>query len=172
MTWAKTTAWGAPLGSPQSLAATIVSSVQPGWCMSQATSSSAASRDLRVAMLHARWRWSGLPLLVTGVVLLLWAFTQAVGGQSGWTLMLSVFGTGLGLASFGANHDTAMASALRVRQAREPQLPDGLAKEIEEELERDREGALGLRPAPRVALVIPLVGLAVQCWVLLRLVGA
>ncbi len=138
--------------------------------MTQASSSSA--RDLRVAVLHSRWRWAGLPLLLTGVTLLMWAFVATMGGGTAWNLMLSLFGTGLGLASFGANHDTAMAFALRVRRAREPRLPEGLSREVDEELERDRDAALGLRPSPRIALVIPLMALAVQCWVLLRLVGA
>ena len=127
--------------------------------------------DLRTASLHARWRWTGLPLLLTGVSLLVWALLAFGGGGSGVTVMLSLFGTGLGLASFGANHDTAMAAAIRVWQARGG-LPDHLVAEVQEELERDREAALSLRPAPRVALVIPLVALAVQCWVVLRLVGA
>ena len=139
--------------------------------MTSASTPSAGAQDLKVAQLHSRWRWAGLPLLITGVGLLLGAFTQLVAGGSGWTLMLALFGTGMGLASFGANHDTAMAYAIRVRQSRDTQLPANLADEVDEELERDRDGALGLRPAPRVALVLPLVALAVQCWVVLRLVG-
>ena len=86
--------------------------------------------------------------------------------------MLSLFGTGLGLASFGANHDTAMVYALRVRQDRDAVLPDALRREVQEELEQDRDSMLSLRPAPRVALVIPLLAFAVQSWVLLRVVGA
>lgn len=139
--------------------------------MTSASSPASGAQDLKVAQLHARWRWAGLPLLISGVCLLLGAFTQLLGGGSGWTLMLAFFGTGMGLASFGANHDTAMAFAIRVRQSRDHHLPAKLADEVEEELERDREGALGLRPSPRVALVLPLVALAVQCWVVLRLVG-
>lgn len=134
--------------------------------------SSAAAADLRTAVLHARWRWSGLPLLISGGCLLLGALFSWLAGGSGWTVMLSVFGTGLGLASFGANHDTAMAYAMRVRQDREVSLPDALRREVADELERDRETMLSLRPAPRAALVIPLVAAAAQSWVLLRLVGA
>lgn len=136
------------------------------------TSAAGAAADLRVAVLHARWRWTGLPLLVTGVGLLLTAVAGWVSGGSGWTVMLSCFGTGLGLASFGANHDTAMAYALRVRQDRDASLPDALRREVQDELEQDRDTLLSLRPAPRVALVVPLVAFAVQSWVLLRLAGA
>ena len=111
-------------------------------------------------------------MFLTGLGLLFTALAGWVAGGSGWSVMLSVFGTGLGLASFGANHDTAMAYALRVRQDRETALPDALRREVQEELEVDRDSMLSLRPAPRVALVVPLVAFAVQSWVLLRLVGA
>jgi hypothetical protein len=139
--------------------------------MRDAGAAAAAARDIQKAQLHAKWRWTGLPLLLCGASLLLGAVVQGVAGGPFTTVMLALFGTGLSLASFGANHDTAMAHALKARAVPGVTLPPALADEIEEELERDRDATRGLRPAPRVALAVPLVALAVQCWVLLRLVG-
>ncbi len=124
--------------------------------------------ELRGAVRHARWRWSGAPLLVVGLVLFFWALQRWGAGGSGWTVLLAVLGTGLGLASFGANHDTALALALR---AGPEGLPPALRRELDEELARDRDGTLDLVPAPRVALVLPFIAAAVQALVVARLLG-
>jgi len=135
----------------------------------------AAADHVRFAVRHARWRWSGAPLLVTGAVLFMWALGDLARGGTGSTVLLSVFGTGMALASFGANHDAAMAMAVRWRsEAVGPaavQLPDNLRDELAEELERDRAGTLSLRASPKVALVLPFVTIAVQAWVASRLLG-
>jgi hypothetical protein len=84
-----------------------------------------------------------------------------------------MFGSGLGLASFGANHDTAMALALRVRDAEgeEPLLSDALSQELSEELEYSRSEVLAMRPSPRIATVIPLVALTAQGLLVWQLAG-
>jgi len=126
--------------------------------------------DLSTARRHAAWRWTGAPRLLTGVVLLAAAVLGALQGQSGFTVMLGLFGCGLSLASFGANHEAAVAVALRVRGAG-GSLPPRLAADLDEELQRDRSGTLGLRPSPRVALALPLVAVLVQCGVAWRVFG-
>ncbi len=120
------------------------------------------------AVRHARLRWVGAPLLMTGVGLLGMGVYGSFFGGSLWTVALGAFGTGLALASFGANHDAAMAFAF---QGRESDLPRALKDELAEELEGDRDAVLTLRPAPRVAMVIPWVAVAVQIWVAVRIFG-
>ena len=71
----------------------------------------------------------------------------------------------------GANHDTAMALAFRVRMKGGDQLTDALREELGTELERDGDAVARLKAAPRIALVLPLVAIAVQTWVFLRLTG-
>ena len=121
------------------------------------------------AVRHARLRWVGAPLLLTGVALLGTAIYQSLLGGSVWTAALGAFGTGLGLASFGANHDAAIAYAF---QGRESALPRALKEELAEELDADRNNVLSLRPAPKVAMTIPWVAVAVQGWVFFRLFGS
>ena len=132
--------------------------------------SQGAEADARVATFHARLRWIGAPLLFSGALLLFWAVTAALRGGSGWLIMLGMLGTGMGLASFGANHDTAMASALRAQEGGSgAALPEELAREVAEELQKDRAELLSLRPSPRIAAVLPLVALAAQGYLLWRL---
>ena len=84
------------------------------------------------------------------------------------TAAVAALGTGLGLASFGANHDTAMGLAY---QGREAGLPLDLKDELESELERDRDGVLALRPTPTIAKIIPLIALGIQTFVAIRVLG-
>lgn len=128
---------------------------------------SEAARSVAVARRHATWRWSGAVLLPSGLLLLGGALLQSLAGGSGWNIALGLFSSGLGLASFGANHDTAMAHTLRARGSRD--LPAGLLKELDEELARAKGGDPALRPSPKVALVLPLVAAGVQAWVAVRL---
>jgi len=121
---------------------------------------------------HTRLRWIGAPLLLSGAAALLWALFGVFTDGSGWTLAIAAFGTGMGLASFGANHDTAMALAFRVRAAGTEQLTDALREELGHEIERDRDAVARLRAAPRIALVLPLVAIGVQAWVFWRLMGS
>ena len=126
--------------------------------------------DLKVAVRHARLRWLGAPLLVTGGLLVLLAFLQFASGGSGWTVMLGCFGLGTALATFGSNHDTALAHAVRVRTL--PELPVALRDEVERELLRDRADTLSLRPSAIAGLVVPILCVSVQGYVLWRLFGA
>ena len=124
--------------------------------------------SVKSAVRHARLRWVGAPLLLSGIALLGTAVYQSFFGGSPWTVAMGAFGTGLALASFGANNDAAIAFAF---QGREDELPRALKDELAEELDSDRDGVLRLRPAPKVAMVIPWVAAAVQGWVFVRVAG-
>jgi hypothetical protein len=129
-----------------------------------------ADAALRSARTHARWRWTGAPLLATGGVLLILAILGAMRSGPISTVMLSIFGCGLSLASFGANHEAAVVLALRARDGGVT-LPDALAGEVKEEMARDRTATLALRASPKIALVLPLVAVVVQSLVVWRLLS-
>ena len=120
------------------------------------------------AVVHARLRWVGAPLLLTGVGLLGKAVYDAFFLGPLWLAAVAALGTGLALASFGANHDTAMGLAY---QAREAGLPLDLKDELDAEIERDRDGVLALRPTPTIAKVIPLIAAGIQIFVFTRVFG-
>ncbi len=129
-----------------------------------------ANADADNASFHARLRWVGAPLLLSGFVMLMWALSLAGRGGSMFTVMFGLFGCGMALASFGANHDTALALAIRSRSgAGGGKLSQKLAREVAEELEVDRSGTMALRASPRVAMFLPLVALLVQSFVFWRL---
>ena len=134
------------------------------------TPAASVSDDIRVAVRHSRLRWVGAPLLVTGALLLVLAFLKMVSGGSGWVVMLGCFGLGTALASFGANHDTALAHAVRVRMHAE--LPVSLRDEVDAELARDRNEVMGLRPSAVAGMVVPMVCVAAQSYIAWRLLGA
>lgn len=119
---------------------------------------------------HASLRWAGVPLLVLGVGLLLFAVVTAVRGGPWTTIPHGLLSTGLGLASFGANHDAAIALAMRARREKEALSP-GLSDELDAELARDRAGTMALHATPSVALAMPAVALAVQAWLAWRLLA-
>ena len=128
-----------------------------------------ANADAQNASFHARLRWVGAPLLLSGFAMFIWAMFTASRGGSLLTVMFGLFGCGMALASFGANHDTAMALAIRSRVGGEDHLSAGLAREVAEELEFDRGSTMSLRASPRIAMVLPMVALAVQGFVFWRL---
>ena len=127
--------------------------------MSQAAAVKAS--NVNAAVRHARLRWAGAPLLLAGVVLFGLALLQVARGGVPWfAVMVGLFGVGLGLASFGANHDSAMALALRAERS---ELPRGMQQELDEELERDRAGTMSMKATPRIAMALPLFAGLVQC---------
>ena len=126
------------------------------------------SDERAIAVRHSRLRWVGAPLLATGVGLLGYAIFAVMTGGSLLTVGLGMFGCGLALASFGANHDTAMALAFAHRDA---DLPAHLIDELNDELERDRDGIVHGQPMPRVAIAMPLIATGIQVLVAYRLFG-
>jgi len=119
---------------------------------------------------HAAIRWVGVPLLLTGLLLLVLAILSTARGGPWGNVPLGLLSTGLGLAAFGANHDAAMALAWRAR-SNGVALPDGLANELDTELQKDRSAILALRASPRMALVMPVVAICAQGWLAARLVA-
>ena len=107
-------------------------------------------------------------MLLTGVGLLGKAVYDAFFLGPLWLAAVAALGAGLALASFGANHDTAMGLAY---QAREAGLPLDLKDELDAEIERDRDGVLALRPTPTIAKVIPLIAAGIQIFVFTRVFG-
>lgn len=126
--------------------------------------------DAALARRHALLRWTGVPLLLTGFSLVgLALYTWSQGG-AGINVGLSLFGTGLGLASFGANNDAALALAMRASEAGES-LSASLTAELAAELKRDRAAVMGLKVSSSFALVVPLLAVALQVWAASRLMG-
>ena len=133
-----------------------------------------ASPTIAAARRHAALRWVGAPLLITGLFGLGTALLGLAGGGPGANVMLGLFGTGLALASFGANNDTALALAMTAREASkggQDPLPQPLLDELNGELARDRKGVLELKASPTVAMVLPLVAILVQAGLAFRLFG-
>ena len=124
--------------------------------------------DAAMAVRHAKLRWVGAPLLLSGVGLLGFAVSAIFTGGSLLTVGLGMFGCGLSLAAFGVHHDTAMAVTFANRSA---DLPDSLLDELKEELDRDRDAIVHGHPTPKVALAMPLVAASIQIWVAIRLFG-
>jgi hypothetical protein len=113
---------------------------------------------------HIQLRWIGVPFLLAGLFLLFSAFQQAVQGGSWFYVLLGLACSLMGLTCFGLNHDTAISLAIEGRKKDEDLvLSTQLANELRIELERDRAGALGLQGSPKLALILPLIVLAVQC---------
>ncbi len=134
-----------------------------------AESTSAAPADLRVALRHHAWRWAGAPLFFSGALIFFWAFGEIPRGGRLFTAMLGFGGMMMGLTAFGANHDAAVSYALRA-QVGGGELPPKLQAELDEELRRDREAVNGLKPSPKVALVLPFTALALQAYVVYRII--
>ena len=127
-----------------------------------------ARAELRLAQRHLSWRWAGAPLFVSGALIFLWAFSDIPQGGRLGTAMFAFGGMMMGLTSFGANHDAAVSFALRTQAAGDP-LPATLQGELDEELRRDREAVYGLKPSPKIAMLLPFAALALQAYVVYRI---
>ena len=113
--------------------------------------SSETALSLSQLQRHARLRWAGPPLLVSGLALVGLCIASYLQGGSGYPFFIGLLGMGLGLGSFGANHETAMALALQyTNHDAETPLPENIAKELKEELDRDSEATQNLQPFPRL----------------------
>lgn len=125
--------------------------------------------EAAAAAQHARLRWVGAPLLLSGALLAFVALTSSFGGGATGLVLAAIGATLSGLASFGVNHDTAMAFAMRAAPDR---LPPALAEEANAERERLRKGAPALRPNRAAALLVPLICIGLQAFLTWRLFGA
>ena len=126
--------------------------------------------SLGVIERHAKLRWVGAPLLVTGLGLIGLCVADWLQGGSGYSILLGTLGTGMGLAAFGANHEAVIALAARHAESEEAPLPESLSQELSEELARDRAGTMALQAFPRTAMALPVVAIGVQAltaWIIL-----
>lgn len=124
----------------------------------------------RAAQRHATLRWVGVPLFGFGLLGLVTALGLILTRDAAWSgMMLYIAASGLSLATFGTHNDTALALAQRA--APEAGLPEALRRELEEELERDRQEVIGLSPSPRAALAVTMIALTLHVfglrWILL-----
>jgi hypothetical protein len=132
------------------------------------------SLELQDALLHARVRWVAVPLLVSGGAQLVWALVAAALGGSWLDLLLAAVGCLLALATYGANHDAAVALLVRLRPEAGAPLrgaPEALLAEVDEALRKDEAGTRALAPhgvAARALPVLTMLAQALVAWRLLR----
>ena len=94
------------------------------------------------ALSHIRLRWVGAPFFIVGLVWLVLALQQAIGGGTWFPVMLGFASSMMGLTCFGLNHDTAIQLALQVRSHQPEHVFEGsLQREVSEELKRDYANA-------------------------------
>jgi len=116
---------------------------------------------------HRSLRWLGVPLLAIGLLGVIAAIGLAVAADGRWSaLMLYVGASGLSLATFGTHNDTAIALMTRHPDG----LPSDARSELEEELTRDKAGALSLKATPRTAWVITVIAISLHAAALSRIV--
>ena len=123
------------------------------------------SLQLKAVRRHSRIRWTGVPLLVTGLSVVGLCFAQWLQGGSGYIIFIGLMGMGMGLASFGANHEATLAFALQVKRAGREELPEKIDRELRDERERNMEGIDAIQPFPRTSLALPFVAICIQFFV-------
>ena len=115
------------------------------------------------ALNHIRLRWIGAPFFTLGLVWLVLAFQQAVGGGAWFPVMFGFASSMMGLTCFGLNHDTAIQLALQVRSHQPEYVFEGpLQREVSEELNRDYANALALSGHPTLGKILPVITLMVH----------
>ena len=133
---------------------------------------------LRSAEMHIKLRWVGVPLLLSGIFLLITAVLYLGNPSGSWFSLLLGVASSLGaLSAFGVNHDTAVSLGVEIVNSSNPHQDDSqlsepsafedrasaqLLKEVELELKRNRTEALNLRPSPISAMVIPVIVVGIQ----------
>ena len=123
------------------------------------------SPDLKAVKRHARIRWSGVPLLLSGLTVVGLCVAQWLQQGSGYIIFIALMGMGMGLASFGANHEATMAFALRVKRVGQEALPEKIETELQEECDRNADALDAIQPFPRTSVVLPFVALGIQAFV-------
>lgn len=130
---------------------------------------SSPSAPVVSATLHARMRWLGIGLFVTGALTLGGALAGLpMGLTSVGDVMVCMFATGLGLGTFGSHNDTALALLRDHRWAEHT--PKALAAEIDAEVLFNRLELSELLATPRTAWVLTAVAPLVLIWAASRLV--
>ena len=131
--------------------------------------------QIRRIIFHLRLRYIGFPLLVCGILILCTVLLQ---NHLDWYWNIaSIMSCGLSLASFGSNHDTAIAYAAVLPHQKlknliqtesnhiEPQVRKSLfyiLTELEDEKSWKKATIDSLEPHPYIASIIPIVTIALQ----------
>ena len=118
---------------------------------------------VKQAIKHIRLRWVGAPFFLLGMVWLIAALQQALGGGSWFPVMLGFASSMMGLTCFGLNHDTAIQLALQVRNHQPDFVFESpLQREVTEELNRDYANALSLSGHPTLGMILPVITFVVH----------
>ncbi|MAA79194.1 MAG: hypothetical protein CL916_08025 [Deltaproteobacteria bacterium] len=121
------------------------------------------------AMFFLRYRWIGVPILCSGIMLFLSVLTMFPQTNGDYFLILLGFGCmALGLTSFGVSHDTAMALVAE-HYPKTANFNSALQREFSEDIKWDKAKTLSLSAHTKTAMVIPLLALLVQSYVFIRL---
>ncbi len=117
-----------------------------------------SSKDPMVyARRHLLFRQLGIPLFLLGLAGLITSLVLMNAGQLSWHVCLWYLGaTALSLGTFGNHSDTAIAWLVQVDPGR---LSPSQSRELQEEMDRDRNGTLSAKPAPAAATIITLLAL-------------
>jgi hypothetical protein len=127
------------------------------------------SAPILSAARHARLRWGGIAQFLLGVLALGAALTGlAVGYSSIGDVLVCVFATAMGLATFGMHNDTALA-LLRDNRWLE-HTPKALVREIDSEVLFNRLELSELEATPRTAMVLSFMAPLALVWAVSRLV--
>jgi len=123
----------------------------------------------KAAEFHYRYRWIGLPLLLSGMGTFLFAASVFPRTGDWFGLILSVGCTLIALTSFGINHDSATAYSLLLKKTdKADKMSSVMIHELEEDLSWDRRSTLSLRAHPVAAVLVPWLAVAFQTYVFLR----
>ena len=133
-------------------------------------------------LFHLRLRYIGFPLLVCGLLILI---TTLLSHQLAWYWKIgSVVSCGLSLASFGSNHDTAIAYATTLPHQKlrglvqsqpiqlEPQIQKSISyilAELDDENNWKKANPEHLEPHPYLASIIPLITISLQIWIFIHI---
>ena len=123
----------------------------------------------RKAMFFLRYRWIGVPILCTGILLFISVITMFSQTDSDYFLILLGFGCmALGLTSFGVSHDTAMALVAE-HYPKTSDFHTSLQNEFSEDIHWNKAKTLALSAHTKTAIIIPMLALLVQVYVFIRL---
>lgn len=121
------------------------------------------------AMFFLRYRWIGVPILCTGILLFVSVLTLFSQTDGDYFLILLGFGCmALGLTSFGVSHDTAMALVAE-HYPKTERFNSALKQEFSEDIHWNKAKTLSLSAHTKTAVVIPILALLVQGYVFVRL---
>jgi len=124
---------------------------------------------IRQAARHARMRWFGVGLFLIGVLALGAALAGLpMGITHTGDVLVCMFSTGLGLGTFGAHNDTALALLRDNRWI--DATPRALVREIDAEVLFNRLELSELEATPRTAWFLTVVAPLVFTWAVSRLV--